>query len=85
MGVLSRASRKRDARTGHSARTASLPDYCQLINPTSREACAELDPAVILLDPVVEPTPTPVPGEAPQPALLLHLKLVPRDGVIFLV
>src|SRR3954453_15156919 len=32
-----------------------------------------LDPAVILLDPVVEPAPPPVPGEAPQLALLLHL------------
>src|SRR4051812_20047970 len=32
-----------------------------------------LDPAVILLDPVIEPAPTPVPGEAPQLALLLHL------------
>src|SRR3954467_9838661 len=32
-----------------------------------------LDPAVVLLDPVVEPAPTPVPGKAPQLALLLHL------------
>src|SRR4051794_2827837 len=32
-----------------------------------------LDPAVILLDPVIEPAPTPVPGEAPQLAFLLHL------------
>jgi len=32
-----------------------------------------LDPAVVLLDPVIEPAPTPVPGEAPQLALLLHL------------
>src|SRR3954454_23954535 len=32
-----------------------------------------LDPALVLLDPVVEPAPTPVPGEAPQLALLLHL------------
>src|SRR3954447_19958015 len=32
-----------------------------------------LDPAVVLFDPVVEPAPTPVPGEAPQLALLLHL------------
>src|SRR3954453_7531569 len=32
-----------------------------------------LDPAVILLDPVIEPAPTPVPGEKPQLALLLHL------------
>src|SRR5215213_7277519 len=32
-----------------------------------------LDPAVVLLDPVVEPAPPPVPGEAPQLALLLHL------------
>src|SRR4051794_23647452 len=32
-----------------------------------------LDPAVILLDPVVEPAATPVPGEAPQLARLLHL------------
>src|SRR4051794_14218306 len=32
-----------------------------------------LDPAVVLLDPVVEPAPTPVLGEAPQLALLLHL------------
>jgi hypothetical protein len=32
-----------------------------------------LDPAVILLDPVIEPAPTPVPGEAPQLTLLLHL------------
>src|SRR3954447_12215078 len=31
-----------------------------------------LDPAVVLLDPVVEPAPPPVPGEAPQLALLLH-------------
>src|SRR3954451_17810620 len=31
-----------------------------------------LDPAVILLDPVVEPAATPVPGEAPQLARLLH-------------
>src|SRR4051794_8642691 len=31
------------------------------------------DPAVVLFDPVVEPAPTPVPGEAPQLALLLHL------------
>ena len=32
-----------------------------------------LDPAVVLLDPVVEPAPPPVPGEAPQLAFLLHL------------
>src|SRR3954454_15876779 len=32
-----------------------------------------LDPAMILLDPVIEPAATPVPGEAPQLALLLHL------------
>src|SRR4051794_36838933 len=32
-----------------------------------------LDPAVILLDPIIEPAPPPVPGEAPQFALLLHL------------
>src|SRR3954468_2535427 len=32
-----------------------------------------LDPAVVLLDPVIEPAPAPVPGEAPQLALLLHL------------
>src|SRR3954453_22800284 len=32
-----------------------------------------LDPAVVLFDPVVEPAPTPVPGEAPQLAPLLHL------------
>src|SRR5690242_12977924 len=32
-----------------------------------------LDPAVVLLDPVIEPAPTPVPGKAPQLALLLHL------------
>src|SRR4051794_655629 len=38
-----------------------------------------LDPAVVLLDPVVEPAPTPVPGEAPQLALLLHL--AQRTGI----
>src|SRR3954471_20045122 len=38
-----------------------------------------LDPAVVLFDPVVEPAPTPVPGEAPQLALLLHL--AQRTGV----
>src|SRR3954454_8155897 len=38
-----------------------------------------LDPAVILLDPVVEPAPPPVPGEAPQLALLLHL--AQRTGI----
>src|SRR3954462_7489873 len=38
-----------------------------------------LDPAVILLDPVVEPAPAPVPGEAPQLALLLHL--AQRTGI----
>src|SRR4051812_21723264 len=32
-----------------------------------------LDPAVVLLDPLIEPAPTPVPGEAPQLAFLLHL------------
>src|SRR5215213_413505 len=32
-----------------------------------------LDPAVVLLDPVVEPAPPPVPGKAPQLAFLLHL------------
>src|SRR3954464_8100068 len=32
-----------------------------------------LDPAVVLLDPVIEPAPPPVPGKAPQLALLLHL------------
>src|SRR3954454_13734742 len=32
-----------------------------------------LDAAVVLLDPVIEPAPTPVPGEAPQLARLLHL------------
>src|SRR3954465_12073647 len=32
-----------------------------------------LDPAVVLLDPIIEPAPTPVPGEAPQLAPLLHL------------
>src|SRR3954464_3388116 len=38
-----------------------------------------LNPAVVLLDPVVEPAPTPVPGEAPQLALLLHL--AQRTGI----
>src|SRR3954447_23494956 len=38
-----------------------------------------LDPAVILLDPVVEPAATPVPGEAPQLAFLLHL--AERTGI----
>src|SRR3954453_3339130 len=38
-----------------------------------------LDPAVVLLDPVVEPAPTPVLGEAPQLALLLHL--AQRTGI----
>src|SRR5918912_255207 len=38
-----------------------------------------LDPAVILLDPVVEPAPTPVSGEAPQLAFLLHL--AQRTGI----
>src|SRR4051794_4886424 len=32
-----------------------------------------LDPAVILLDPIIEPAPPPVPGETPQLAFLLHL------------
>src|SRR3954453_7966521 len=32
-----------------------------------------LDPAMVLLDPVIEPAPTSVPGKAPQPAFLLHL------------
>ena len=32
-----------------------------------------LDPAVVLLDPVIEPAPPPMPGEAPQLAFLLHL------------
>src|SRR3954471_10468624 len=32
-----------------------------------------LDPAVVLLDPVIEPAPTPMPGEVPQLAFLLHL------------
>src|SRR3954465_9775846 len=32
-----------------------------------------LDPAVILLDPVIERAPPPVPGEAPQLTFLLHL------------
>src|SRR4051812_49403882 len=32
-----------------------------------------LDPAVVLLDPIIEPAPTPVPGEAPQLAFLLHV------------
>jgi hypothetical protein len=32
MGVSLAASRKRDARTGHSAHSASLPDYRQPIN-----------------------------------------------------
>ena len=31
-----------------------------------------LDPAVVLLDPVIEPASTPVPGEAPQLAQRLH-------------
>src|SRR4051812_17231707 len=32
-----------------------------------------LNAAVVLLDPVIEPAPPPVPGETPQLALLLHL------------
>ena len=35
------ASRKRDAHAADSARSTSLPDYRQLINPTGRNACAE--------------------------------------------
>src|SRR3954468_4853174 len=38
-----------------------------------------LDPAMVLFDPVVEPAATPVPGEAPQLARLLHL--APRTGI----
>src|SRR3954451_4748273 len=38
-----------------------------------------LDPAVVLLDPVIEPAPPPVPGEAPQLAPLLHL--AQRTGI----
>src|SRR3954464_10971921 len=38
-----------------------------------------LDPAVVLLDLVVEPAPPPVPGEAPQLAFLLHL--AQRTGI----
>src|SRR4051794_22670967 len=38
-----------------------------------------LDPAVVLLDPIIEPAPPPVPGETPQLALLLHL--AQRAGV----
>src|SRR5918912_2835110 len=38
-----------------------------------------LDPAVVLLDPVIKPAPPPVPGEAPQLALLLHL--AQRTGI----
>ena len=37
------ASRKRDAHAADSARSASLPDYRQLINPTGRNARAEDD------------------------------------------
>src|SRR5215213_6696702 len=36
-------------------------------------SCPALDPAVVLLDEVVEPAPAPVPGEAPELALPLHL------------
>src|SRR3954471_11236707 len=35
------ASRKRDAHAADSARSASLPDYRHLINPTGRNACVE--------------------------------------------
>jgi hypothetical protein len=35
------ASQKRDAHAADSARSASLPDYRQLINPTGRNACTE--------------------------------------------
>src|SRR4051812_19315216 len=38
-----------------------------------------LDPAVVLLDPIIEPAPPPVPGEAPQLAFLLHL--AQRTGI----
>src|SRR4051812_15989375 len=38
-----------------------------------------LDPAVVLLDPVIEPAPPPVPGKAPQLTLLLHL--AQRTGI----
>ena len=41
--------------------------------------CPALDPAVVLLDQVVEPLPAPVPGEASQPALPFHL--AKRAGV----
>ena len=41
--------------------------------------CSALDPAVVLLDQVVEPLPAAVPGEAPQLALPLHL--AQRAGV----
>ena len=36
-------------------------------------ACSALDPAVVLLDQIVEPLPAPVPSEAPQLAIPLHL------------
>jgi len=41
--------------------------------------CSALDPAVVLLDQVAEPLPAPVPGEAPQLAIPLHL--AQRAGV----
>src|SRR6478735_3149386 len=41
LGFWVAASRERDAHAADSARSASLPDYRQLINPTGRNACAD--------------------------------------------
>src|SRR5215213_7996987 len=69
----------------HHGTHLSLGQHCHCLDAGQRPLrCPEalkaehgpgqvLDPAVVLLDPVVEPAAPPVPGKAPQLALLLHL------------
>src|SRR4051794_21740243 len=63
----------------HRLDAGQRPLRCPEALKTEHGPGQALDPAVILLDPVVEPAPPPVPGEAPQLALLLHL--AQRTGI----
>src|SRR3954451_5966366 len=82
--LLYKRSLRRHVTPGHRTHL-SLGQHRYRLHPGQRPLCrpealkAEhgpgqaLDPAVILLDPIIEPAPTPVPGEAPQLAVALHV------------
>src|ERR671912_2297265 len=57
----------------HRLHPGQRPPSCPEALEPQHGSRPALDPAVVLLDQVVEPPPAPVPGEAPEPALPFHL------------